>query len=287
MATKVKGVAASTQHVPQYIEKQLLAVEMVDVGQLTVDHNYQREEDAYRINKMVREWDWQACGHLAVSLRKGRKNSYYAVIDGQQRLSAIRQMGYDEAPCRIYVDLSPVQEAELYEKLNDNKKPTYNDLFKSRIARKESNATDINVAVESVGYHLDFDRKRAGSGHSAASHFFIQTMSEMDKMYNAGGIQHIIDVLKFVKSVFPGEPLGHQAMILSGVSLFIRRYPEANRTELMNKIRSEGQTKLVQNGLGWKAVQGIVGNNGTAFCEAMLISYNRNRQENNRIKSRA
>lgn len=290
MATRKKVADEATQKVPLYIEKQLLSVEMLPTEALVVDHNYQREEDVYRVNKMVKEWEWQACGHLAVSLRKGPKNSYYAVIDGQQRLSAIRQMNFSEAPCRIYIDLNKTQEAELYEKLNNSKKPSYNDLFKSRLARKEEQAVAINSAAESVGYHLDFARKRAGGDNSGTSHFYIQTMIEMDKMYTNGGIQHIIEVLRFIKSVYAGEALRQQAMVISGISTFIKRYPNVNRTELADKMRREGQIKLTQNALAWQALQGNVSGGGSrmiAFSEAMLLLYNRNRQEANRIKSRA
>lgn len=117
------------QEMPEFIEKQLLAVEMIPVSELTVDHTYQHPEDPTRINKMVKNWDWNGCGHLAVSLHQGAgknkgKTSYYAVIDGQQRLAAIRMLGYTEAPCRIYIDLTKEQEAQLYELLNSGKQPT-------------------------------------------------------------------------------------------------------------------------------------------------------------------
>lgn len=274
------------QSVPDYIEKQLLAVEMIAVEDLTVDHTYQREEDPSRVSKMIREWDWNACGHLAVSLRKGRKNSYYAVIDGQQRLSAIRTMGYNEAPCRVYVELTPIMEAELYEKLNNNKKPTYNDLFKSRLMRGDDKARAINTSVESVGYHLDPERKRAGGDTSGSGHFYIQTMQELERMYDYGGVIHIMDVLKFLKACFAGEHLGKQQMILGGISTFLRNYPEANRQEMINKIRREGQLKLVQQALAWQSLQGTTGGPSRAFSEAMLLLYNRNRQDQHRIKSK-
>lgn len=285
----VRNESVGQQKVPLYIEKQLLAVEMIPVEQLSVDHTYQRVEEPERINKMIREWRWDACGHLAVSLRKGRKDSYYVVIDGQQRLAAIRAQNYSEAPCRIYIDLSQTQEAELYEKLNDNKKPTFNDLFKSRLARKEEVASAINTAVESVGYHLDFDRKRSGgvSGRTiSTSHFYIQTMVELERMYNTAGVVHIMDTLKLYKSCFAGEGVGKQAMVLGGMSLFLRNYTEFNRNELIEKMRRVGVVKLIQNAGAWQSIQGRNGGFGKAFCEAMLLTYNYNRQESNRIKSK-
>lgn len=162
-------------------------------------------------------------------------------------------------------------------------------MFKSRLARGDNQAKAINLAVEQVGYHLDFDRRRA-SGHHAtsASHFYIQTMVELDRMYTYGGVIHIMDVMKLYKECFAGEAVGRVAFMLSGFSLFLRTYPEVNRKELVEKIRRMGHNKLTQNALAWQSIQGGKTNSGVgkAVSEAMLLCYNANRQEGHRIKSR-
>lgn len=271
--------------IPAKIEKQLLSVEMLPVDQLVVDHTYQRNPDPSRQRYMAEHWNWNACGTLAVSLRKERGNNQYAVIDGQQRLGTLTMMRYKEAPCRIYIDLTKEEESELFELLNTNKKPTNNDVFKARLSRKEEVANNIRIAAEAVNYHLDPDRKHS-SASSKDSHFYIQTMIEMEKMYKAGGAVHIMDTLRLVKELFAPEHLHKQAMILSGVGLFIRTYPDIDKKQLLDKVKRTGLMKLTQNAFQYQAARNRSVGVGVAFCEAMLYLYNQNRQDANKIRSK-
>lgn len=271
------------------IEKQLLSVEMLLVDSLILDHTYQRDFDSARVTKIANDWNWLGCGTLAVSLRKNGNQNEYAVIDGQQRLGAIRLQGFKEAPCRIYVDLTQQQEAELYELLNRNKKPGFNDLFKSRLMRGEEIAHGIEIACRTVGYYLDPERRHNGPA-SKDTHFYIQTMSELERIYKEGGILHLMDTLKFIKTTWAPEYLENQQMILAGVATFLKRYPKTSLPEMRGKLIKLGLNKSIQMALQWLAVHGRQGggnNRGIAFAEGMLIAYNTNRQENNRIKSKA
>lgn len=282
----IKAIPEVISEIPAEIEKQLLSVELLPVDDLFIDSMYQRPFDAGRVAQMSNNWDWLGCGTLAVSMRQDGK---FAVLDGQQRLGAIRLQGYKEAPCRVYVDLTQMQEAALFELLNKNKKPGFNDLFKSRLMRGEEVAKMINLACENVGYHLDPERKHAGE-RAKDSHFYIQTMAGLERIYKNGGVTHLMDVLKFVKSVWAPQYLEKQEMVISGVAFFLKLYPKANMPELRAKLIKQGLNKSVQMALQWGAVHGKSGgsgNHGKAFAEGMLITYNAGRQESNRIKSKA
>lgn len=281
----VRKEGETFKEIPEEIEKQLLSVEMLPVDSLFIDPDYQRPFDAARVAQMANNWDWLGCGSLAVSMRDDGK---YAVLDGQQRLGAIRLQGFKEAPCRIYIDLSKNQEAALFELLNKNKKPGFNDLFKSRLMRGEEKARMINMACEQVGYHLDPESKHHGP-KSKDNHFYIQTMSEVERIYNEGGVTHLMDTLKFIKSVWAPEPWQNQQMMLAGVATFLKLYPKASLPEMRGKLIKQGINKTTQMALQYLAVHGKQGggnNRGRAFAEGMLITYNANRQEGNRIKSK-
>jgi hypothetical protein len=287
MATKTR--VADAPEIPEEIEKQLLSIELLPTSSLIVDDRYQRQVDKSRVTKMTQNWNWLACGSLVVSLRNGKDGkSEYAVLDGQQRLEAIKLLGFKEAPCRIYIDLNQEQEAELFELLNKAVKPGFNDLFKSRLSRKEPVANAIQNAVVNVGYHLDPERKHHGK-EAKNAHFYIQTMAELERIYKLGGVTLIMDTLKFYKDVWAPEYIGQEQMFLAGTATFLKTYPSAKMGELKEKLRKEGINKLVQRTLQWAAVHGSqTGSNtrGKALCEAMLIVYNGNRQEANRIKSK-
>lgn len=276
--------------IPQEIEKQLLSVEMLPVEQLIIDHTYQRPMDESRVRQMSANWNWLGCGTLAVSLRTDTngKNTY-SVIDGQQRLAAIKEQGFKEAPCRIYVDLTQTQEAELFELLNKNKKPGFNDLFKSRLMRGEQVAHAIELACKQVGYSLDVDKRHHGP-QAKDTHYWIQTMPELERIYKRGGVMLIIDTLKLIRDLYAPDFIEQQQMALAGCSLFVQRYlSKCKRSELISKVKKEGQFKICQKAFQWLAVHGNSGSTGgraTAYSEVLLTIYNQNRQETNRIKSR-
>lgn len=283
----IKPATPLSLDIPPDIERQLLAVEMIPVDQLVVNHKYQRDYDQTRVNRMAKEWNWNACGTLAVSLRSGgvtrgsgKARNVYSVIDGQQRLGSIRILGFKEAPCRIYIDLTEKQEAELYELLNAAKQPTFNDLFKSRVSRNEDEAAAINAAVTSVGWELDPERK-----HKTARH--IQSMQEMVKMFNLGRAALIMDTLRFINDVWPGEIINHQAMILAGVSRFLHLYgKEVDIRSMKDKMKRAGQLKMTQMAFQYAAARGGISGKGLIFQEAMLNLYNQNRKDDNRVKSK-
>lgn len=285
---KPPQVAPSSLDIPPDIERQLLSVEMVPVDQLMVDHKFQRPLDQARVNKMAREWNWLACGHLAISLRSGvmrhgqaRRHNVYSVLDGQQRLGAIKILGFKEAPCRIYIDLTEKQEAELFELLNKAKQPTFNDLFKSRISRDEDEAGAIAAAVHAVGWELDPERKHKNARR------YIQTMQEMERMFKLGRSVLIMDTLRFIDETWPEEGLGHQAMILAGISRFIHYYgKDVDLKQMKAKMSRIGQTKMVQQAFQYAAARGGISSKGLTMQEAMLMLYNQNRLDENRIKSR-
>lgn len=290
MVTKSK-VTGDVQEIPEDIEKQLISIEMLPVEDLFIDRAYQRDLDRARTITMANNWNWLACGSLAVSLRVGEdgKNTY-AVLDGQQRLGAIKHLKFREAPCRIYVDLTQEQESELYELLNKSKKPTYNDLFKSRLMRGEHIAKHINMAVEQLNYHLDPERRHHGE-QAKDTHFYIQTMSEMERIYKAGGVTHVMDTMRLYRDLWAPEYVMQQQMVLAGIATFLKDYKDIRKTELVQKVKREGQMKMVQKALQYQAVHGKASSSGNSrgrsYAEAMLIVYNANRQEGNRVRSKA
>lgn len=275
--------------IPADIERQLLATETILVSQLIIDKNFQRDLDFTRANKMAREWNWLACGPLVVSLRQGgtmrsngKARNIYSVLDGQQRLHAIKLLGFKEAPCRIYCDLTEKQEAELFELLNKAKLPTFNDLFKSRMVRGEEVASAINAAVKSVGWELDPERR-----HTTPRH--IQTMKEMESLYHLGKAALIMDTLRFINDIWPRELLGQQAMIISGIGRFLNVYgKEVDLKSMKEKMARIGQIKMVQQAFQYGAARGrsSAGSRGLFMQEAMLMLYNSNRKDEYRVKSK-
>lgn len=280
--------------IPEGIRQQLISTEWLPVTSLVINPHYQREEKTQWIREHAAKWEWLACRQLTVNCKTVGDANIYSVIDGQQRLACIKLQGFKEAPCNVYLDLDEQQEAMLFELLNQSTKINFNGTFKSRLFRGETVARAINNAVEGAGYHLDPERTHGGSKSSKA-HFYIQTMRELERIYKdsgQGGPTAIMDVLKLIKEIWAPDYLEREAVVITGVYIFLKNYRGFSRPELIAKMKRKGQTKMIQMAHQWHAVHGG-GGSGHGFgalpkgyCESMLAVYNENRQDSHRIRSK-
>lgn len=67
---------------------------------LRVDHTYQRDGNTAKAKKIAKQWDWVACGAIAVSMRDSDK---FYVIDGQHRvLASLEIEEITTLPCIVF-----------------------------------------------------------------------------------------------------------------------------------------------------------------------------------------
>ena len=87
-------------------------VTTASVGELFVDHRYQRPLDEARAKKMAAQWDRRMVGILDVSDRGSSASPRYAVVDGQHRFAGAALL--DTPPImvvNVHTGLSVAQEA--------------------------------------------------------------------------------------------------------------------------------------------------------------------------------
>lgn len=101
---------------------QPLSVEMLPLDALLVDHSYQRKEvSESNTADLARRFSIQTAGALYVGLRVDGK---FYVVDGQQRLIAMRKRGdIKKALCHVFLSRGPAHEAEEFRRTNTNRRP--------------------------------------------------------------------------------------------------------------------------------------------------------------------
>lgn len=120
-------------------------------GKLLVDHTYQRDPIPKRVKVIADNLDLDALGLFIVSRRAD--GSLY-VIDGQHRIEALRQYGWQndwKVECRVYEKLTVEQEAELYRQLNDTRPLKAWDFFKAGLVSGDAGCLEIDATVRSAG----------------------------------------------------------------------------------------------------------------------------------------
>lgn len=126
---------------------------MLNVDDLNIDHTYQRPLHPNHVQKMATEFDLKRLFRIAVNQRP---NGKYYILDGQQRVSAIKLMGGDYVvDCVLYQLASVQEEAELYYQLNwDRKNPNAADRWKARLAQGDPGVVRIQRELDSVDIKL-------------------------------------------------------------------------------------------------------------------------------------
>jgi len=125
----------------------------VSVADLFVDESYQRPLQK-RHEPIVDGFDEHRFETLAVNERAGRRGKF-AVIDGQARLAAARELQIAEVPCRVYDRLTVEQEAELFVKLQEGRKNLRPyDRFRAKERAGHKDSIEIHALVVGGGFEI-------------------------------------------------------------------------------------------------------------------------------------
>jgi hypothetical protein len=76
----------------------------------------------------------------------------YNCVDGNHRTALARALGLETILARIVIDLSPEQEAQLFEMIHTVNLPTAQDRFRARLYRYDPVAMDIQRSCATTGW---------------------------------------------------------------------------------------------------------------------------------------
>ena len=129
------------------------AIRTLSTSQLTSGLPYQRPVEQKDVDKIIREWNGREITPVVVSFRDGKFN----VVDGQHHIEAMRQKagGRDViVPCIIHTGMTYEQEAELYARLDrDKKRLTLRQYTKAVVeAGSDANIMEVKRLTEEVGF---------------------------------------------------------------------------------------------------------------------------------------
>jgi hypothetical protein len=194
--------------------------EEVPLGKLIIDPGYQRELIEPHLKKIREDFEEAQLGVLEVSRRNATE---YAVFDGQHRLVVLREREREMVGCIVHSGLSPEQEADLFRKLQDNRRPlTPLDKYKSRLFAGEPIAKGIKVITDDLGWKI-------GTGPGR-----LQSIVVAERVYRRGNLYNTLEIM----GIWAGDAKVVEGSLIDGVSRFLDLFPEADmkrvRTQWMN-----------------------------------------------------
>jgi hypothetical protein len=194
------------------------SMKVIHIDDLYIDPTYQRTAIQSAVRKIADNFDLHLVGVLEVSKRQNPKGSgSYAIFDGQHRyLAALRRGAPAELRCNVHSDLTVETEADLWVKLNRQRKaPRPIEKFEAEVVAGHKKAISIKMLTENAGFNIG----RGGGNNSPST---IEAVGSLERIYDRREGEAILTrTLTFIKEIWDGDDHINNGEFLRGVSSFV------------------------------------------------------------------
>ena len=201
------------------------SIRTLSTSRLTSGLPYQRPVEQKDVDKIIRDWNGREITPVVVSFRDGKFN----VVDGQHHIEAMRQKagGRDViVPCIIHTGMTYEQEAELYARLDsDKKRLTPRQHTKALVeAGTDPKIVEVKRLVEDGGFVWALKEP-------TGEPFEIAAVRALINAYQLLGSEGFARMLSLMAGAWQGTPNSLKASMLSGMARFVKTY----ETELRDR----------------------------------------------------
>lgn len=250
-------------------------IKLVKVGDLKVDHSYQRDLKAPMLEKMQdRSFDDATAGIISVSLRASGE---MYIVDGQHRAALARLEGREYILAQVFTGLTPQQEADLRDRMHLRRADTVYEIFKARIFAGDPVARGMQKIAREFETVINFvpDAKHG-----------INTIATVEAIYridNGASLRNVFKLLRECWGSVEG-PNATASTIKAGYWFLERHRIESEYNRLVERLKMEGVASLMRMA---RSHQGALG--GSLWVNtyrAMVEVYNHGLREGNRLEWR-
>jgi hypothetical protein len=181
---------------------------------------------------------------LGIPLVGQREDGTLWIVDGLQRISALRKLGKSTVRAEVFVSKGPEHEAEIFKLVNAGRvKLTPRDLFKAKLTSGDVVAWEIKHAVELAGFRLDVSRP--GKDTSPDAWLYVIAYTTLEGIHKYSGRDAVKRILNIVKNAWPGDMLATNSDILGGLNAFFRRLENMVDDEKLSRNLATTTTQKV------------------------------------------
>lgn len=189
------------------------SVGFVRIGAIALPPHAQRDYRPGKAASILAEFDLDFFGLPVVSERRG---TFY-LVDGQHRLAALKEWigaGWEDqrVECRIYTGLTESEEADLFDRLNDQMAVTAFDRFRVRVNAGRKEECDIKRIVEREQLRISRDKIPGAIG----------AVTTLIRVYRRAGDRALSRALRLIRDAY-GDA-GFEAVIIDGIAHLVQRY---------------------------------------------------------------
>ena len=202
--------------------KYMQSIERVALNEICIEP-YQRVLNNARVKRIADNFDQARVGVLLLSKRG--PNSY-AIVDGQHRLCAMRQIGLQDAVCIVVVGMTYEDEAN-YFRIQTRDANTLNayTLYKAGVEAGDEHFLRIEAILVQNDYEVGLKTEP----------MVITAVNTLSRVMTVQG-EHALDLaLKCIRAAWHGDSTALRREMLAGVAEFSRRYESKLTAELFRQ----------------------------------------------------
>lgn len=246
---------------------------MIKIADLNISSAYQRTVKRSVVAKIKKSYDPSAFGTLIVGKRK---DGTLWVVDGQQRMTAAKELEQTEVPCSVMASKGSHHEAEVFRVINGGRQNiTRNELFKAALESGDNQSVEIVAAIERMGFVLNF---QSGS-HSKPN--VIRQAAPMERIYDWGKIPMIEKVLRCIRAAWSEDQAATKSFVLTGVAKFFRTYPEADEKRVVKVMEGMSPNQILRHADDARQLMG--GGRDLVVSKVIAMQYNKRLKPKNRL----
>jgi len=201
--------------------------------------SYQRKFSQRKANAIADDFRPEECGVLIVT---DQNDGTYSGTEGQHRLWALRELGYDEWPCQVLPPRTLANEARVFVDVNSNRTALAGaDKWRARRMARDPIVLEIEDVVHSLGLVIDQDAHRSWR--------VIRATSALERAHRMGGASLLEDVLRTIGNAWPEDDEAFKANVVLGLASFLIYYRDTEqfrRGDLVGKLAAVPLRKMLQ-----------------------------------------
>lgn len=233
---------------------------------LNICHEYQRMVIKSRVAGIVRSFNHDAFNSILIG---ERSDGSYWVVDGQQRLTAARQLGMTRVPCNVFQSTGPAHEAAVFILVNGGRTGVSAfHIFRAAVAQGDRQSLAIVACVENAGLAVLSGGKSSGNGWPN-----LRCVVALQNSYERGGAEHLTRTLNIICEAWRGEDDATRSTIVDGLSLFLSRCSECDDARLTKKLKAIDPMAVLRFADSQRQLMG--GGRVAAASTAFLNYYNK------------
>ncbi len=191
--------------------KHMQSIERIPLSEICIEP-YQRVLNNARVKRIADNFDPARVGVLLLSKRGPHS---YAIVDGQHRLCAMRQIGVSDAVCIVVVGMSYEDEANYFRIQTRDANPlNAYSLYKAGVEAKDEHFLRIEAILLKNEYTVGLN----------AEPMVITAVNTLSRVMTMQGEAALDLALQSIRDAWHGDSTALRREMLAGVAEFARRY---------------------------------------------------------------